>query len=118
MPRTTHTYATLEVSEATYAEIHDKLDEAGYQHAFHDGAIDMRGIALLKRTLASGTPVAGHLQVGTNGNGEVVVNHPDLKPDADGVGHIVFSPKQARILAAHLVKKSVEAEQEGNTSRG
>lgn len=38
---------------------------------------------------------AGILEVGTNDEGEVVLNHPDLKPDKDGVGHIVFSPKQS-----------------------
>jgi hypothetical protein len=45
--RTTHTYATLEVSRAAYDEIRKKLEDAGYQHAFHeDGLIDMHGIAL------------------------------------------------------------------------
>lgn len=44
---TTHTYATLEVSKAAYDEIRKKLEDAGYQHAFHeDGLIDMHGIAL------------------------------------------------------------------------
>jgi hypothetical protein len=54
--------------------------------------------------------IAGHLEVGINDKGEVVVNHPDLKPDADGVGHIVFSPQQARALADTLKRKSDEAE--------
>ena len=52
------------------------------------------------------------LEVGTNGNGEVVVNHPDLHPDANGVGHIVFSPRQARGLANLLNKKAREADKE------
>ena len=44
---TTHTYATLEVSKGAYAEIRKKLEDAGYQYAFHeDGLIDMYGIAL------------------------------------------------------------------------
>ena len=30
----------------------------------------------------------GTLEVGTNGHGEVVVNHPDLEPDENGVGDI------------------------------
>jgi hypothetical protein len=47
---------------------------------------------------------AGVLEVGCNEQGEVVINHPDLKPDADGVGHIVFSPDQARNLAKLLTK--------------
>jgi hypothetical protein len=46
----THTYAVLEVSQATYDEIAGKLAEAGYDHAFHvdDGRVlvDMHGIAL------------------------------------------------------------------------
>lgn len=46
--RTTHTYATLEVSAATYDEIAAKLKEAGYDHAFDDGAIDMHGIGLVR----------------------------------------------------------------------
>jgi hypothetical protein len=48
--------------------------------------------------------VEGFLEVGTNEQGEVVVNHPDLKPDANGVGHIVFSKNQARNLANLLLK--------------
>lgn len=55
---------------------------------------------------------AGTLEVGTNGEGEVVVNHPDLKPDENGVGHIVFSPKQAFRLSALLHKKACEADEE------
>ena len=51
----------------------------------------------------------GILEVGTNGAGEVVINHPDLKPDADGVGHIVFSVEQARNLANLLMSKSADA---------
>lgn len=52
--------------------------------------------------------VEGFLQVGINESGEVVVNHPDLKPDASGVGHIVFSPDQADQLAHLLMKKARE----------
>jgi hypothetical protein len=51
----------------------------------------------------------GVLEVGTNGNGEVVINHPDLMPDKDGVGHIVFSVEQARNLANLLLSKSADA---------
>lgn len=54
--------------------------------------------------------VTGVLEVGTNSNGEVVINHPDLKPDADGVGHIVFSPAQARNLARLLTDHANKAE--------
>lgn len=46
----TYTYALLPVSPACYQEIHTKLEEAGYQHAFHKDSsgsvIDMHGIAL------------------------------------------------------------------------
>lgn len=52
------------------------------------------------------------LEVGTNGAGEVVVNHPDLMPDENGVGHIVFSPDQARRLAWLLQRKAHAAEEE------
>lgn len=47
----TYTYVLLDVSEAAYAEIRQKLEEAGYSHAFHRSddepeVIDMHGIAL------------------------------------------------------------------------
>ena len=48
--------------------------------------------------------VTGYLQVGINDDGEVVINHDDLKPDENGVGHIVFSPNQARNLAILLLQ--------------
>ena len=56
--------------------------------------------------------LGGFLEVGTNGNGEVVVNHPELTTDAKGVGHIIFTPKQARDFADLLRKKAQEAEAE------
>jgi hypothetical protein len=46
---------------------------------------------------------AGFLEVGSLGY-EVVVNYHDLTPDKDGVGHIVFSPRQARHFARLLLK--------------
>ena len=49
------------------------------------------------------------LEVGTNGRGEVVINHPDLQPDENGVGHIVFSVEQARNLANLLQSKAADA---------
>jgi hypothetical protein len=53
----------------------------------------------------------GILEVGITENGrEVVINHPDLKPDAQGVGHIVFSPDQARNLGRLLILKANEIE--------
>lgn len=56
--------------------------------------------------------MSGILEVGTNGRGEVIITHPDLHPDANGVGHIVFSPTQARVLARILNKKAREADYE------
>lgn len=53
---------------------------------------------------------AGTLEVGTN-NGEVVVNHTAVKPDENGVGHIVFSPNQARNLAHILTKQARVADE-------
>lgn len=54
--------------------------------------------------------IAGTLEVGHNGKGEVVINHPDVHPDENGVGHIVFSPTQARNLAKTLLAAAREAE--------
>ena len=57
--------------------------------------------------------IEGFLEVGrTDDTHEVVINHPDLKPDACGVGHIVFSPRQARSLANLLIKHATYAEAE------
>ena len=53
--------------------------------------------------------IEGYLEVSWK-DGEVVVNHPDLKPDENGVGHIVFSPAQARNLATLLIKHASIAE--------
>lgn len=56
MIRSTHTYAVLEVSSATYSEIKAKLEAAGYSDQFHDDGdsdgmvIDMHGIALKSKT--------------------------------------------------------------------
>jgi hypothetical protein len=63
------------------------------------------------------TPAAGTLLVGTDGNGEVVINHPDLQPDADGAGHIVFSPQQAESLASLLYSKAADARVEAEQRR-
>lgn len=46
--RSTHTFAELEVSAAAYDEIAGKLREAGYDHAFNEGAIDMHGIGVTR----------------------------------------------------------------------
>lgn len=44
--RSTHTYAVMEVSEAAFREIEEKLRDAGYTWSLHDGTLDMHGIAL------------------------------------------------------------------------
>jgi hypothetical protein len=55
--------------------------------------------------------IEGFLEVGhTEDTFDVVVNHPDLKPDENGVGHIVFSPAQARNLARLLLQQADEAQ--------
>jgi hypothetical protein len=51
----------------------------------------------------------GYLEVGLNDRNEVVINHPDLKPDENGVGHIVFSINQAQHLSHLLAVKASEA---------
>jgi hypothetical protein len=55
--------------------------------------------------------VAGVLEVSrTEDTHEIVIIHPDLKPDATGVGRIVFSPRHARHLANLLIENATEAE--------
>jgi hypothetical protein len=52
-------------------------------------------------------PASGELVVALTADGQnVVINHPDLKPDAEGCGHIVFSPDQARNLGELLFRKA------------
>jgi hypothetical protein len=66
-----------------------------------------------RETEIMGDKITGVLEVGTNGKGEVVINHPDLQPDENGAGHIVFSPNQARNLARLLNEKAKDADSEG-----
>lgn len=56
--------------------------------------------------------IGGHVEIGTNGKGEVVFNHPAMLVDESGDGHIIFSPNQARELAASLRRKADDAEAE------
>jgi hypothetical protein len=53
--------------------------------------------------------MTGVLEVGVNDAGEVIVNHPDLQPDENGCGHIVFSGDQARAFADLLYRKADES---------
>jgi hypothetical protein len=72
-------------------------------------------ISKINSALATSTdlqPPTGALEVGTSGDGEVIVNHPDLQPDANGVGHIIFSPTQAVDFANLLIRKAIDAAQE------
>jgi hypothetical protein len=49
---------------------------------------------------------AGNLYVGLSTDGQnVIVNHPDLQPDAEGCGHIVFSHDEALNFAMLLLRK-------------
>lgn len=56
----------------------------------------------------------GYLEVGETNDGFVVVNHPALDVDEYGCGHILFSPAQARRLAALLIKKADSIESGDN----
>lgn len=51
MPRTTHTYALLEVSPMTYAEIAKKLRDAGCD-AEDEGTVNMHGIGITPAEVA------------------------------------------------------------------
>jgi hypothetical protein len=55
--------------------------------------------------------IEGSLEIGLNDRREVVMN---LDRDRNGTGHIVFSPNQARHLAALMYKKADEADPAGN----
>jgi hypothetical protein len=48
--------------------------------------------------------IAGHLEVGINDQGEVVINIPKGEVDADGVSHLVFSQNQAISLGELLIR--------------
>jgi hypothetical protein len=54
--RSTYTYAILDLSDAAYREIAEKLRDAGYGHAFHNDhgrvVIDMHGIAVANKSEA------------------------------------------------------------------
>jgi hypothetical protein len=57
--------------------------------------------------------VAGVVEVWrTDDTHEIVIKHPDLKPDAKGVSQIVFSPRHARHLASLLIEHAADAEAE------
>ena len=66
----------------------------------------MNDVASERQTLL--TP-ENYLEVGLTADGrEIVINHPHLSVDSNGVGHIVFSPNQARHLGRLLLRKADE----------
>jgi len=54
-------------------------------------------------------PSKGVLLVGTNGKGEVCIDHADIETDSEGIGHLIFSPDQAKSLAKLLNVKAADA---------
>ena len=83
---------------------------------FEKGAtVSVSELEKLKRAARDQTCLGatkGVLFVGTTGAGEVVINHPDIDPDKDGNGYIVFSTEQALDLACTLIGKVREARRE------
>jgi hypothetical protein len=61
--------------------------------------------------------VGGTLQVWRTDEGnEIVISHPNLKPDAQGVSHIVFSTRYARHLAHLLLEHAADADAEAEAA--
>jgi hypothetical protein len=57
--------------------------------------------------------VAGFLEVTrTDDTHEIVVSHPPLKSDANGLSQILISPRHARYLANLLIEHATYAEAE------
>lgn len=79
--------------------------EAGWFDSKKAAAQELRAAL----TPAFPPPPKGVLYVEAVGK-EVVINHPDIDPDKDGNGHIVFSPDEARALAELLTEKANEIE--------
>lgn len=76
-----------------------------------------RFLAYMKEELPVPDKIKGYLEVGSNEKGEIVINHLDLKPDANGAGHIVFSTTQARNLADSLLRQSDKADRDMRAKR-
>lgn len=70
-------------------------------------ALMQAGMEAISKSISTIAP--NTLEVGNDGK-EVIINHPDLQPDENGVGHITFSPEQARNLARLLTKHADELE--------
>lgn len=57
--------------------------------------------------------VAGFLQIDwRNDTHEIVISHPILTPDANGLVHIALIPRHARHLANLLIENAADAEAE------
>lgn len=86
------------------------IDLTGYLCLVCIGSVVGHGSIIDPRILAPIQEVrevqAGTLEVGNDGR-NVVINHPDLKPDKNGAGHIVFSTQQARRFTS-LILENVE----------
>lgn len=98
----THTVALLQLSPEAYKEISDKLEAAGYQHAFSetDGVkfIDMSGIGV---TAQEPDPVAGHYPMKMAGDHERLCDRVrDLEDELAKVS--------GRLVAAGLSPAGVE----------
>lgn len=78
---------------------------------FSDAELEQHAIDIAKKLGRNPMTdkIAGYLEVGLNDNNEIVINHPDLKPDENGVGHIVFSVNQAENFSKMLAEKASEA---------
>lgn len=93
--RSTHTYAMLPVSRATWEEIAAKLREANYSHAFDDeeGVIDMNGIGLsVDRDIENAAP---------QGSVEIAES-PAATPEAPAVAAVPRLEAEARLVGAAL----------------
>jgi hypothetical protein len=62
--------------------------------------------------------VAGILEISrTDDGGQIAIRHPGRKTDANGLSHIVLSPRQARHFASVLTLLAGEVEDEEAASR-
>lgn len=52
--------------------------------------------------------VEGYLEVGCNDVGEVILN---LDHERNGIGHLVFSPAQARAIGSSFIDKAKEGDE-------
>lgn len=100
--RTTRTFATMEVTAAVFAEIKEKLLNAGYGHAIddHDGVetLDMHGIGLQSAGLAE----TQHIEVGSIFGHATQRGMVDLK--IDGLRAAQLDPKKAQEIGLWLIQ--------------